>query len=616
MMNTQILVPPIIPAALSALISFYSLYGLRRYLPAGYMYAVLIIGASCIAAIGWGMRYTYRIRHTEKAGHTSTPILFHITGRCLLFAVTVGMIAGIYSENTVHIHQMPPKTLVPLRSVTGAVLLLTGEPVPAGSGSYSISARLLACTDDEGAVYSAQSDLSLRIPAPIVQETLSGGIGCTATSLTARDIPPLNLIEYTRGDLRRRKELGISKNLVRFLEMPDEFFNKSFNYYDLSKNIANKSKENLLKNEVFRGSLQHYASDTDIDPCRFYVRGIYLFVQGRFGKTGAAFFADNCKPVFLGWQSALARIRAFLRFALMRILYTWGDAGGLLLALLAADRSFLSKACMEAFKHAGLSHILALSGMHVSLISTAALQSSVFVGGRKHAIGLSLAAVCLFVWFAGSAPSLNRALGMLLIAAAGNVLHIRPTPLAVLSAMLFMHIICYAPDALTLGFMLSYSACAGIIVFGAAFSRGIITQAASIPRGITESISASLGAQSFTAPIVAHYIGTIASAGIIASCVISPLISLFLIAGLVCIPIAICVPHAAPILAPVFNILYGVIYRCAAFFSSFPLITAHNHSSAFILGSTLFLCGFLTVLWAFLDEHKERQKLTLLFMES
>ena len=51
----------------------------------------------------------------------------------------------------------------------------------------------------------------------------------------------------------RQKTMGISKNSVRFLEMPDEFFDKSFNCYDLAKNIANKSKENLLKTEVFRG---------------------------------------------------------------------------------------------------------------------------------------------------------------------------------------------------------------------------------------------------------------------------------------------------------------------------------------------------------------------------
>ena len=56
------------------------------------------------------------------------------------------------------------------------------------------------------------------------------------------------------GEAARQKAMGISKNSVRFLEMSDEFFDKSFNCYDLAKNIANKSKENLLKTEVFRGS--------------------------------------------------------------------------------------------------------------------------------------------------------------------------------------------------------------------------------------------------------------------------------------------------------------------------------------------------------------------------
>ena len=52
---------------------------------------------------------------------------------------------------------------------------------------------------------------------------------------------------------RRRAKGAYSKNLVRFLEMPDEFWNKSFYYNNLSKNIANKSKA-PLKTEVFRGS--------------------------------------------------------------------------------------------------------------------------------------------------------------------------------------------------------------------------------------------------------------------------------------------------------------------------------------------------------------------------
>ena len=542
-MSTRIIIAPVIPAAVSALVSFYSLHGLRLYIPSSFIYGGLLVCTVLTAAV-----------------------LLHINGRGFVLAMAAGIIAGSCGESVVRMHQQPPKTLLPLHSVTGTVLMLTGEPVPAGSGSYSIAARILSCCASDEAVYSATGAVSLQIPAALIQETYSGGISRTACTVSAGDIPPLHFMGYKSG--------------------------------------------------LYGTATWNRAAQTAIEPCRFYVRGSCLFVQGRFGKSGTVFFADNCKPAFLGWQSAAARIRAFLRFSLMRILYTWGDAGGLLLALFAADRSFLPKTCLAAFKNAGLSHILALSGMHISLISTAALQSSIFASGRKNAMRISLAAVCLFVWFAGSAPSLNRALGMLLITAAGNALYIRPSPLAVLSAMLFLHIICYAPDALTLGFMLSYGACAGIIIFSSAFSRGITAVTRGIPRCICESISASLAAQSFTAPIVIKAIGTISSAGVIASCIVSPLVSLFLIAGLVCIPIVSIIPQTAPVFALFFHILYAIIYQCAAFFARFPLITASNTAGQLLLGSVLLLSGLGVTVWAVVHRQKEKQLLLTLFTKS
>ena len=48
-------------------------------------------------------------------------------------------------------------------------------------------------------------------------------------------------------------------------------------------------------------------------------------------------------------------------------MYMWGSAGGLLLALLSASKEYTSSAFSDAFRLAGLSHILALSGMHVSI---------------------------------------------------------------------------------------------------------------------------------------------------------------------------------------------------------------------------------------------------------
>ena len=61
------------------------------------------------------------------------------------------------------------------------------------------------------------------------------------------------------------------------------------------------------------------------------------------------------------------RFRALCRLYFKRMMFAWGSAGGLLLALLCGARDFTESETADAFRMAGLSHILALSGMHLSL---------------------------------------------------------------------------------------------------------------------------------------------------------------------------------------------------------------------------------------------------------
>ena len=54
-------------------------------------------------------------------------------------------------------------------------------------------------------------------------------------------------LELRNDYINRNLYLGISKNSVRFLEMPDEFLFKSLYHNDLNKTSQIKSKENLSK---------------------------------------------------------------------------------------------------------------------------------------------------------------------------------------------------------------------------------------------------------------------------------------------------------------------------------------------------------------------------------
>ena len=533
-------VPPMDSIAVTAAAVFYGLYALA---PTNGRIAAVVFTAVCLAlcvyiafliAAGIGATATgqslFRMQYRKAPAQRCRKKLMQPVMQ-LVLCIAVGAAIGSYSVHTLQRAQHPPQTLTALSAVRTVIAELTGEPVPAGTDYYRLPAVLIACTADRTAQFSAAGAVQLLVPAALIRGTYSGGI--------------------TRIDSAEQSEAAAPL---------------------------------LHSTAAFAAALQNPQE------CRFYVRGMRLAVQGKFGKTGTAFYARSVQPVFLGWNTPLSRLRAFFRFSFMRMLFGWGDAGGLLLALLAADKAFLPVECVTAFRNAGLAHILALSGMHLSLIGTAALQGGRILGHKSRAAWFSLAAVFLFVWFAGSAPSLNRALGMVCVAAAGKALGLKPPPLSVLCAMLTVHIALAGAEAITLGFMLSYGACAGIIIFGDACACLL---EGTIPPVVAGSISASVGAQLFTAPIVIFAIGNIAAAGIIASCLVSPLVSVFLIAGLICIPLALIFPFSSSLLGCGLNIAYRLIFSAADFFARFPALAPATGVGRAVFSIVAFFIGVL-----------------------
>ena len=347
------------------------------------------------------------------------------------------------------------------------------------------------------------------------------------------------------------------------------------------------------------GSVSLYKSSKK-NAGRVFAEGVTLSIRGRFAlkkkKTEPVlFFADPEIPEFLGWRSPFSAVRARLRFALMHLLAGWGAAGGLALALLSANRDFLEGACASAFRNAGLAHILALSGMHISLVSLAAIQAGAVFGKKSRAVTFSLFAIIFFVWFAGSAPSLNRALGMMIILMLGKALGLRPSMFSVLNAMLVLHLLFKPEEALNLGFMLSYGALAGILLFGSAISEILCGK---IPPKLLGGISASLAAQAFTAPVVISKIGILAPIGIIASIILSPLISLFLILGMAGIFISLLIPQTAPIFSYVLNSIYTAVLVLARLFAHFPQINAESIMQKLLFSAVPFAAGVFFMYYA------------------
>ncbi len=270
-----------------------------------------------------------------------------------------------------------------------------------------------------------------------------------------------------------------------------------------------------------------------------------------------------------GWSSKFAYYRSLLRMNFRRLMYVWGDSGALLLALLSGSRDYLGKSIREGFKNAGISHILALSGSHLSVLASLTTYVSKKTAGKKSASVFSFVSIVLFVWFAGFSPSLLRAFICSCIFFVCSIFSIKPGILKVL-ACCFLLQICISPaDGTCISFLLSYAALAGIASAGKiSYSK----MAPYIPPVINSSLSASIGAQLFTAPLTLLFFGTITPGGIIATVIISPLISLFMICGLISILLSLCLPCFTDMYSFAMGGLYEIINFLVLLFSKIPSI--------------------------------------------
>lgn len=303
---------------------------------------------------------------------------------------------------------------------------------------------------------------------------------------------------------------------------------------------------------------------------RQYVsKGLPIRVSGAFSLEDPSLFIGKnlLQTETLTSRNFISSVRASLRLSLIKLLYDWKESGAFLLALLSGNRDYVSPELSLAFRHAGLSHILALSGMHLSLMGMVAIKTGKKVGGKKLGIKLSLVAMCFFVWFAGSSPSLDRALIMSLLAIFLQFLGIPVSVLPVLAATSIIQTVFIPTDVKSLAFILSCSALWGIIVFGEALTQ-LYTK--KIPEKLFSGFSASVGAQLMTAPIVSCTFKILCPIGVLASWCISPLASIFLIFGMICVLISLIIPQ----LNGVCGLCLDCVYRCieipAKFFSQVP----------------------------------------------
>ena len=162
--------------------------------------------------------------------------------------------------------------------------------------------------------------------------------------------------------------------------------------------------------------------------------------------------------------AVLSRINARLSYRLVNAL--GDDVGGVCSALFLGNKDMLPTSIKRDFRRAGASHILAISGMHMSIIFgvLAFILKKLFMPYKPRAVILSLLAV-LYLAFTGFSISATRSIIMLLIVYISMICSYQSDPLTSLSVSGVIILLCSPYALMDAGFWMSFAATFGILVY-------------------------------------------------------------------------------------------------------------------------------------------------------
>ncbi len=249
-------------------------------------------------------------------------------------------------------------------------------------------------------------------------------------------------------------------------------------------------------------------------------------------------------------------------------------------AYVLGDSKEMSPHISDVFSASGLSHVLAVSGMHVVvLISAITYFFRVIHLPKRWQLTILLFLVPLYVIFTGMSVSAIRAGFVCIVALLAKLLYKRSEPLTALAeAAAFL----CALNPLVIrsaSFMLSFSATLGILIFGNNTSGKMTSfydKLKDMPRRrklvktSCDTFLIGVCAQIFTIPILVYLFQSFSVTSVVATLILTPLLTPLLAGGLLFCFIGNMIPFLAAPFAGFIYLLTKWMLLVAQFFAAIP----------------------------------------------
>ena len=264
-------------------------------------------------------------------------------------------------------------------------------------------------------------------------------------------------------------------------------------------------------------------------------------------------------------------------------LYT-GQTAALVKALLTGKRHEISYETSNELSVCGLSHAVAVSGMHVSILITLVGLLCGYQPKLMSVIGIPV--VILFMLMTGASASVCRAAAMQILMLLSPIMRRERDGLTALGAAAIILLAENPWCIASVSFQLSFAAVAGLMLFSDPMQKRMMAwrkHPGKLFHAVVSGISATVGATVLTLPLMMFYFGTVS--------IVAPVMNLLVlwaVTGVFSLGLASC--FFAPFAWPA-ALLCRYLLSAAKFAASFPFAAAYEQNMPLLVWAVAaYLC--------------------------
>ncbi len=291
------------------------------------------------------------------------------------------------------------------------------------------------------------------------------------------------------------------------------------------------------------------------------------------------------------------------------------SSSGLYRAILIGDRSQIPEQTLEAFKACGIMHILAVSGIHMAIVTTFVYNFILFFlrrstrlmllcDIRKITALLSMGPLFFYCLLTGSNTPVLRSLLMSLLILLAFCVNRRKSTLALLSFAAFFILTVSPQQLFTPSFQLSFAAISAILLLVPTIQKLFKTQSGQtnisrkIKAGIYSSLLVSIVASLATLPLLLFYFNRFSLISPLSNIIVEPLVCMWsLPLGILALPFIKIFPSLAELLISCGSMGLQLTEYLSLKTAQLPYIQIWNITPSFFLIS-LYYTGLLALLYS------------------